>query len=159
MAQNKYLTHVLPKMDEIAAWARDGVREEDMAKNCGVAFSTWREYKNREPALSAVLKANKDYVDKVVVVNAYLKRVTGYDVTEYKREYKYVKDPDTGERVKVLDKVTEQTKHIPGDPRAAEFWLSRRQGKDWPARVEAERDQGGTDGTGVVLLPEVKTDG
>jgi hypothetical protein len=107
------------------------VSEKDIAQNLGVAYSTFREYRDKYSALGAALARTKEYVDKVVVVGAYLRRITGYDTTEVRREYAWTLD-DEGNPKRVLAKEIEQTRHIPGDPRAAEFWLTRRQGKDWP---------------------------
>ena len=47
----KYDTHVEPRLIEIEGWARDGLIDEQIAKNLGIAYSTFREYKNKHPAL------------------------------------------------------------------------------------------------------------
>ena len=150
MAKSKYETRVLPKLALITAWARDGVSDKQIAENLGVAYSTFRVYRDREPALSAALAQGKEYVDEVVVTNAYLRRITGYDAVETRREYTYVETDDGVERQ--LVKETEQLRHIPGDPRAAEFWLTRRQPAKWPMHPEQGEE---TDGGGVILIPAV----
>lgn len=155
MCKGKYETHVLPRLEEIEAWARDGLTDKDIANNLAIGYSTINDYKARYPELREALARGKDYVDNVIVVNAYLRRVTGYDTIEPRTEYKITFDEVTGEEIRIPVKVIEQVRHIPGDPRAAEFWLSRRQGKKWPARVDsvvAENDEG----PGVVMMPEVK---
>lgn len=149
--KSKWETHVQPNLEEIEAWARDGVCDKDIAQNLGVAYSTFRDYRDKHPALAAALARSKDYVDKVIVVNAYLRRITGYDAVETRREYTVM----GGERI--LSKEIEQTRHIPGDPRAAEFWLTRRQGKDWPMKVSGE-EQPENDG-GIIEIPAVMADG
>ncbi len=156
MSKGKYESNVLPRLDEIEAWARDGVSDEDIARNLAVAYSTFRRYKETHQALSAALARGKDYVDNVIVTNAYLRRITGYDTTETRREYVYVQDPGGGEPVRMLSKETEQVRHIPGDPRAAEFWLVNRQKLKW-RRTDKDlttNDGEGAD-TGVVELPAV----
>ena len=150
--RGRWETDVLPRLDEVEAWARQGVSEENIAKNLGVAYSTLREYKKKYPALSAVLARTRDYVDNVIVVSAYLKRITGYDAVEVRREYAVTLDEE-GNKKRKLIKETEQTKHIPGDPRAAEFWLSRRQGKDWPAKIAGAAEAG--ESGGVIEIPAV----
>ena len=144
----KYETHVLPRLEEIEAWCRDGVSDKDIAHNCAVAYSSFREYKSKYPALAAVLARSKAYVDDVIVTNAYLRRITGYDVVETQRQYKYGYD-DNGEPVRQLVKETEETRHIPGDPRAAEFWLTHRNPDKWAAVTQSNHDPG------VVVLPEI----
>lgn len=157
MAKSKYETHVLPRLDEIEAWARDGVSEEDIAHNLGIGVSTLSKYKTIHKEVVDALARGKDYVDNVIVVNAFLRRITGYDTVETRREYVFVPDPDGGpEPVKVLAKQQEQVRHIPGDPRAAEFWLANRQKLKWR---RTDKDVAANDGdaaeTGVVELPAV----
>lgn len=59
MAVSKYQSHVEPKLLLIQAWARDGYTEEQTALKLGVAYSTFRVYKDKYPALSAALKKVK----------------------------------------------------------------------------------------------------
>lgn len=155
--KSKYESHIEPRLEEIKAWARDGVCDKDIAHNLSVAYSTFRKYRGMYPALAAALTQGKDYVDKVIVTNAYLKRILGYDAVEVRRDYAYEVDQETGDQVRVLKKETEQTRHIPGDPRAAEFWLANRQSAAWSYKPGGK--DGGEEGGGVVLLPEVAQDG
>ncbi len=85
------------------------------------------------------------------VLRAYLRRITGYDVTEVHEEYKVNEEGQLE-----LAKETRKTKHVPGDPRAAEFWLTNRQPGRWrPARLlEAAGPETGE--TGVIELPPVE---
>lgn len=66
---------------------------------------------------------------------ACLRRATGYEVTETKREYKV---GETGELE--LTKATEQVKHVPGDWKAVEFWLTNRAPERWSRTPTAERE-------------------
>lgn len=47
----------------LEGWARDGLIDEQIAKNMGVAYSTLRDWKEKYSALSAALKKGKDVVD------------------------------------------------------------------------------------------------
>lgn len=92
--------------------------------------------------------------DDAAVEAAYLRRIQGYEVTEEKHEYKVAEDGALE-----LTRLTTATKHVPGDPRAAEFWLTNRKPKRWkksPSERTEEPAQGG-----VVELPQVedKSDG
>jgi len=69
---------VLPRLLEIEAWARDGLIDEDIAHNLGVAYSTFCEYKKR-PELSEALKKSKAVAD-IIVENALFKKACGYTV-------------------------------------------------------------------------------
>lgn len=128
--KSKYDAYIAPRFDEIEAWARDGVSEEDMARRLQVAYSTFRTYKDKYPAFSALLTRTRDYVDLVEMVGAYKKRAMGYMVTETKKIYKTTVDSN-GNEVQVLAEVQEIQKHVPGDPRAMENWLRVRQPDLW----------------------------
>lgn len=53
--KSKWDTNVKDKLILVEGWARNGLSEEQIAKNLGVAYSTFRDYKRKHPALSAVL--------------------------------------------------------------------------------------------------------
>ncbi len=89
--------------------------------------------------------------EDTAVKKAYLRRITGYQVTEEKKEYKV---NDAGELE--LTKAVTTTKHVPGDARAAEFWLTNRHPDKWkPARLLGAGEAGEKADTGIVELPEV----
>lgn len=154
--KSKYQTHVEPRLEEIEAWSRDGVSDKDIAHNLGIAYSTLRVYRETHEPLAYVLKQNKDHVDNVIVTNAYLKRITGYDVIEVKRTYSYKVGPD-GKAHRVLTGEVEQTRHIPGDPRAQEFWLAHRQPDKWSALLKSDDDD--ENKGGIALIPAVSESG
>ena len=87
--------------------------------------------------------------EDAAVEQAYLRRITGYDVTEVKKEYKV---NEAGELE--LTKKTESVKPVPGDPRAAEFWLTNRQPKRWQKRPEAV--EGEQESPGVIEIAQVE---
>lgn len=96
--KSKYQTHVEPMLFKIECWARDGLIDEQIAKKLGIAYSTFREYLNKFPALSAALKKGKEVVD-YEVENALLKRALGYEYDELTYEQVPVKpgrDKGTG---------------------------------------------------------------
>lgn len=156
MPQDKYHTHVEPRLQEIEAWCRDGLSDKQIAQNCGIAESTFSRYKLLHKELKECLVRTKNIVDNVIVVNAYFKRAIGYTAVEVRREYVYIKDEETGKVERVLAKEIEQDRHVPGDPRAMENWLALRQGETWGALHPGTRNLNADDdsGTGIVLLPE-----
>ena len=144
---------MLPKLDMVEKWARDGLGTKQMAKNLGIAESTFWEYSTKYPEFSSRLAKGREVVD-TEVENAFLKRITGYNAEEVRREYAIETD-EYGNQVKVLKREVVQTKHIPGDPRAAEFWLKNRMPdkyKDRPGDNDSEENEIG----GVIIMPEVK---
>lgn len=67
MAKGKYQEWLEPEgLLKIEGWARDGLTDEQIAQNMGVAYSTFRTWRDKYSALSAVLKKNKDVADRQV---------------------------------------------------------------------------------------------
>lgn len=116
MAKSKYFTHVEPKLTLVEGWARDGLTDEQIAKNLNIAYSTFREYKNKFSALSAALKKGKEIID-YEVENALLKRALGYEYDEVTYEH--------GEETKRV------TKQVAPDTTAQIFWLKNRKSDKW----------------------------
>lgn len=50
----------------IQGWARDGLTQDQIAKNMGIACSTLKVWKEQFPAISAALKESKDVADRAV---------------------------------------------------------------------------------------------
>ena len=116
MAKSKYFTHVEPKLKLVECWARDGLTDEQIANNLGIAYSTLREYRDKYSALSAALKKGKEIVD-YEVENALLKRALGYEYEEVTYEH--------GKETKRV------LKHVVGDTTAQIFWLKNRKPEEW----------------------------
>lgn len=47
----------------LEGWARDGLTDEQIAKNMGISYSTLKDWKNKYSAISATLKKGKEVVD------------------------------------------------------------------------------------------------
>lgn len=121
--KGKYYTHVEPKLIEIEGWARDGLIDKQIAHNLGVAYSTFRKYRDEHEALSAALKNGKEVVDRQVE-NALLKRALGYQFDEVTFE--------DGVETKIV------RKEVQPDTTAQIFWLKNRKPADWRDRKELE---------------------
>lgn len=121
----KYESNVEPKLFLIECWARDGLSDKQISLNLGIAYSTFRDYRAKYPALSAALKKGKEIID-YEVENALLKRALGYDYTEEKIEV------ETNNRGKVIGKkVVQVIKHVPADTTALAIWLNNRRSDRW----------------------------
>lgn len=116
MAKSKYFTHVEPKLILVEGWARDGLTDEQIAKNLNVAVSTFNEYKKKYPEFSESLKRGKEIVD-YEVENALLKRALGYEYEEITYEH--------GEETKRV------RKQVSPDTTAQIFWLKNRKSEQW----------------------------
>lgn len=130
MAKGKYEYWLTDEgLLQIEAWARNGLTDEQIAHNMGIAYSTFRVWKDKFSALSAVLKKNKAVVD-IEVENALLKRALGYEYTETKT---IVSEKD-GVR-------TETTvKQVVPDTTAQIFWLKNRKPDAWRDRKDIDID-------------------
>lgn len=81
MAKGKYEEWLKPDgLILIEGWARDGLTDEQIAHNMGIAYSTLRDWKDKYPALSATLKKTKEVVDRQVE-NALFKKACEGDTT------------------------------------------------------------------------------
>lgn len=100
----KYEDRVKPFFAQIRKWAEQGASEKQIAKELGIAYSTFREYKKRYPAFSALLK-EKDTGPLVEELrSALVKKAIGF---EYKEKKEYVRtDPDTGKPTKYVEITT-----------------------------------------------------
>ena len=112
---------------KIEGWARDGLTDKQIAENIGVAYSTFRDWIKRFPALSAPLKRGKEVIDRQVE-NALLKRALGYEYVETTKEL-----TDLG-----LTVTKQVTKQVAPDTTAQIFWLKNRKPKEWRDKKETE---------------------
>ena len=112
---------------KIEGLARDGLTDKQIAENIGVAYSTFRDWIKRFPALSAPLKRGKEVIDRQVE-NALLKRALGYEYVETTKEL-----TDLG-----LTVTKQVTKQVAPDTTAQIFWLKNRKPKEWRDKKETE---------------------
>lgn len=61
----------------IQGWARDGLTDIQIAKNMGISYSTFKDWKSKYPALSTALKETKDVVDRQVENALYQNAMNG----------------------------------------------------------------------------------
>lgn len=140
--RDKYHTHVEPKLLLVEAWARDGLTEELTAAKLGVAYSTFRTYKEKYPALLAALKKGQEIAD-VEVENALFKRAIGYQYDEVTREPRQVIDEDGQPKIEMIE-TKRITKEVQPDVTAQIFWLKNRRPEIWRDKKDVDANlQGG----------------
>lgn len=115
----------------ISGWARDGLIDSQIAKNMNISYTTFKDYKNKYPTISAALKKGKEIID-YEVENALLKRALGYSYKEITREMVFDKVKEQYE-MKVTKEVT---KEVLPDTTAQIFWLKNRQSQKWRDKPE-----------------------
>ncbi|KEI10533.1 transposase [Clostridium sp. K25] len=133
MAKSKYETNVKDKLILVEGWARNGLTDEQIAKNLGIGYSTLKEYKKKYPAFLAALKKGKEVID-FEVENALLKRALGYKYKEVTKEL--VRDPETKEEELKVTK--EVIKEVVPDTTAQIFWLKNRKPEEWRDKQNIE---------------------
>lgn len=123
----KYEYWITPEgLLKLEAWARDGLTDEQIAKNAGINPATLYDWKKKYPEISKSLKKGKEVVD-IQVENALLKRALGYPYEEIKTE-------ETAEG----RKVTITTKEVIPDTTAQIFWLKNRRPDKWRDKQDIE---------------------
>lgn len=121
MAKAKYAEWLTPEgLLKIEGWARDGLTDEQVAKNMGVSVSTLNNWKNMHPDILESLKRGKEVVDRQVE-NALLKRALGYEYEEVKEKF------EDG----VITERTVTKKEVVPDTTAQIFWLKNRKPDKW----------------------------
>ena len=125
----------------IEGWARDGLTDEQIASNMGVAYSTLRTWRDKYSALSAALKSGKEVVDRMVE-NALLKRATG-ELRTIRKPIK-VKEVlyEDGKRISEKEHIeyADEEIYIPPDTTAQIFWLKNRKPSMWRDRAQVDID-------------------
>ena len=121
----------------IEGWARQGLTDEQIAKNMGIKKSTFYDWLKKYPDISESLKKGKAPVD-FEVENALLKRAIGFEYEETETIIEEI-DGKQKKRVKKIKKVA-----LP-ETSAIIFWLKNRKPEQWrkfnpvvEAKIKAE---------------------
>ena len=109
------------KLILLEGWARDGLTDEQIAKNIGINRTTLYDWTKKEVNIADALKKGKEVID-FEVENALLKRALVYEYEE-----------ETYENGILTKKVKKQ---VAPDTTAQIFWLKNRQVKKWRDKVE-----------------------
>lgn len=126
MAKRKYEYWLTPEgLIKLEGWARDGLTDEQIAKNIGINRDTLYRWKKAYPDFSDALKRGKEVIDRQVE-NALLKRALGYTYDEVT-----IKDDVEVKRVR---------KQVAPDTTAQIFWLKNRKPEDWRDKREIIKD-------------------
>lgn len=142
MAKGKYEYWLSPEgLLKIEGWARDGLIDEQIAEQMGVAYSTLRVWRDKYSALSAALKKTKEVADRKVENSLFEK--TQNRVVPVKKTYK-VKETYYDQQGRKCEKERLETVmdevYVPADTTAQIFWLKNRKPEVWKDKqiVEAE---------------------
>ena len=116
---------------KIEGWARDGLTDEQIAHNIGIARGTLYTWKDKYSDIDDALKKGKEVIDRQVE-NALLKRALGYEYEEVKQ---IVEKDEMGKDRKRVEKIK---KVVLPDTTAQIFWLKNRKPSEWRDRQNLE---------------------
>lgn len=152
----RYQERVKPRLDEIKAWARDGATEEEISKRLGIAYSTFRDYKQHYSALSAALLPARVYDDEVVYA---LHKNTLGGIVKLQKPIKLRKRFfENGKLVREEEVIAtaEEEVYIQPDSRAQMYWLNNRVPDKWSAKPEENKPQNKSETTDGVKANELR---
>jgi hypothetical protein len=132
------------KLILVEGWARDGLTDEQIAKNLGIGKTAFYKYKKEHAEFANTLKRGKEVID-YEVENALLKRALGYEYTEVTKERILDRDEAGQPLVDIhglpcYKMVVTKTvkKEVAPDTTAQIFWLKNRKPKDWKDKRDVE---------------------
>lgn len=126
----------------LRGWAREGLTDEQIAKNIGVSRRTLLSWKQKFDVINKALSKGKDIYDNEVE-ESLLKAVHGYYVEEVK-----ISESQLGEKTTVTTR-----KYIKPDVTAIIFWLQNRCPDKWKdKRVKVDIVSNNEKSSGVVIL-------
>jgi hypothetical protein len=116
----------------VKGWARDGLTNDQIAKNIGVHISTFCEWQNKYPEFSNAIKDGKAPVD-TEVENALLKSALGYYVTVRKPIKLKTKRQLAGKGTIEEERIEYADEQVYVQPQvvAQLFWLKNRKPAQW----------------------------
>lgn len=79
---NKYFTNIEPRLDEIEKLCTTKT-EKQIADDMGVSYTSWKEYKRKYSALSAVIKKGRDSLVNDLK-STLIRKAKGFQYTESK---------------------------------------------------------------------------
>lgn len=136
---------------QLEAWARDGLTDEQIAKNMGIAESTLYAWKGKYPEFSDSLKKGKEVVD-IQVENALFKRAMGYSYEEVTQERTKVGEDEDGLPIFEMQETRRVTKEVQPDVTAQIFWLKNRKPKEWRDKQQIDANFTGSVGDFVLQV-------
>lgn len=140
MARGKYEKWLEPdNLLLLEAWARDGLTDEQIAKNMGISYSTLRVWRDKYSALSAALKKGKEIVD-IIAENALYEKALGF--TKIIKKPIKVKEVlyNEGRRISEKEHIeyADEEVFVPPDTTALIFWLKNRKPDVWRDKPTTE---------------------
>lgn len=125
----------------LEAWARDGLTDEQIARNMGINVRTLYHWKKKNVQIFQTLKTNKELAD-IEVENALRKKALGFREKEQAVSTRRTIEYENGKRIREIAEpvVTEVERYYPPDTTAQIFWLKNRKPDKWRDKQEQKVD-------------------
>lgn len=141
MAVGKYQKWLEPdNLILLEGWARDGLTEEQIAKNIGVSVKTLFNWKKTHLPILHAIKKGKEVVD-YEVENALLKSALGFSETIRKPfKLKRTQYNDSGKKVNEEEYIeyADEDVYVPPNVTAQIYWLNNRKPEQWRNKPKDE---------------------
>lgn len=124
-------------LKRVEGWARDGLSDEQIMKNIGIAKDTYYRWKNDFKEFADAIKRGKAPVD-FEVENALLKTALGHTMT-LKKPIKVKVEKQLSGKGKIVEEhieYAEEEVYIPPNAVAQIFWLKNRKPERWRDRPQ-----------------------
>ncbi len=126
MEQSTKYQSVKENLIKVRGWARDGLSQEQIAKNLGINKKTLQKWRQKYPEFKAALVKGKDVADREVE-NALFKSATGFEYEEITWEKTWNKELKEFEMIESK----RVRKFVPPVPVSGFFWLKNRKPDTW----------------------------
>lgn len=140
IAKGKYEYWLTPEgLLKLEGWARDGLTDEQIAKNMGINVKTLWTWKNKHDPICNALKRGKEVVNRQVE-NALLRKALGDTIVLKKpiktKEVLY----ENGKRVKETEhiEIVDEEVLLTPDTTAQIFWLKNRKPDKWRDKQDVQ---------------------
>lgn len=129
----------------VSGWARNGLTDEQIAKNIGVSRKTYYAWMKKYPEFRSAVRKNKEMAD-LAVENALYRSAMGYTIEEDVMERVW----DPKEKEYKVQPTKKRTRYVPPSQTAQIFWLKNRRPDLWRDKQEIEHTAEG----GTILITE-----
>lgn len=152
--KSKYETNVLPYLDKIPIWRKNGMTEQQIAKNLNIHLATLCEYKNKYPEFKETLRdAKNELIEKLE--GALFKKALGFSIDEVETITEIEGNNVDGKVVngkKVKQKSRKTTKTFAPDTNAIIFALTNLKNDKWKS---IRKDDSEESKEGVTIVNDI----
>lgn len=126
---------------KLKGWARQGLTDEEIAKNMGIARGTFYKWLNEFSDIKNTIKSGREPVIIKVEDTFIEKKLSGYFIEEEVME-KTVQRDAGGEIISTIEHKRVNKRYIPPDTTAMIFYLKCRRGEIYNDKLQVNVDTG-----------------